>query len=43
MKSIFYEHQLLSWFEQKVLGRVSTREGKGYGGGESRMSSPMAL
>jgi hypothetical protein len=28
--------QLLSWFKPKHLGHVSTREGKGYGGGESR-------
>jgi hypothetical protein len=28
--------QLLSRFGPKLLGYVSTREGKGYGGGESR-------
>jgi hypothetical protein len=28
--------QLLSWFKPKLLGHVSTREGKGYGSGESR-------
>jgi hypothetical protein len=28
--------QLLSRFGAKLLGHMSTREGKGYGGGESR-------
>jgi hypothetical protein len=28
--------QLLSRFRPKLLGHVSTQEGKGYGGGESR-------
>jgi hypothetical protein len=27
--------QLLSWFGPKLLGHMSTQEGKGYGGGES--------